>query len=414
MRSALLAVACALTACAAAPAKTPARPRVLSGLDVLEADGFAPLKGKRVGVIANRTSVDAQGRGIVDVLAVAPGVDLVAVFSPEHGFLGESEAAEKVGRGELTIAGRKIPVISMYRGGLEGMKPQAADLRGLDALVFDIQDVGARFYTYPTTMALALEAAKAAGLEYFVLDRPDPIGGVQIEGAAPDEPGLLGTSSVAYLPIATRYGMTVGELALLHNAAVGHAKLRVIRLRGWTRPMWYDATGLPWLPPSPNIPDLDSATLYPGVANLEFTNLSVGRGTPAPFGWVGAPWLDAVACARVMNDAKLPGVVFSTQTWTPSKDKYLGVAVPGLRMTVTDRAAVRPLRVFAHLIAFLRDRHSADLDMGWAVTHKMVGLPAFKTWFDAGEPPAALEKIFDDGAAAFAKTRKPYLLYGDR
>lgn len=408
----LAALAVALAACAGAPAQVPG-PRVMSGLDVLEAEGFAPLRGKRVGVIANRTAFDAARRPILDLLADAPGVRLTTVFSPEHGFLTGSEAGAAVARAETTVRESTVTVVSLYRGGLDGMRPLAQDLKGLDALVFDIQDVGARFYTYPTTMAMALEAAKASGIELFVLDRPDPVGGTAVEGPLPDEPGLLGTSSVAYLPVATRHGMTVGELALLHNATVGHAKLRVVKMRGWKRSLWYDETGLRWIAPSPNMPDLDAAALYPGVANLEFTNLSVGRGTPTPFGWIGAPWLDAVALARVMNAAGLPGVAFSAETRTPSKDKYAGQAVPGLRMTVTDRKAVRPLRVFARLAAALRDRHHGDFDLAWKDSRKLIGLAAFKAWYDSGEPPEALEKLFDAQAAAFARSRAPYLLYTD-
>ncbi len=413
MRALLVVAAAALAACAAAPAKDAPGARVLTGLDVLVADGFRPLNGKRVGVITNHTGVDARGRSIVELLGTAPGVTLAVVFSPEHGFAGAAANGSEVASGKTVVAGREVPVVSLYRGGVSGMKPLPADLRGLDALVFDIQDVGARFYTYPTTMALALEAAKDAGVEFFVLDRPDPVGGAGVEGAVPDEPGLRGASSVAYLPVATRHGMTVGELARLHNAAVKHPKLRVIALRGWTRPMWYDATGLPWIAPSPNMPDLDSAALYPGTAQFEETNLSVGRGTPAPFRWLGAPWLDAVALARVMNAARLPGVSFQAQTFTPTKDKYAGAAVPGVLIAVTDRAAVRPLRVFAHLIAAIRDRHSADFVLDWKDSRRLIGTAAFKPWYDAGEPAAALEKIFDDGAAAFAAARKPYLLYGD-
>lgn len=410
MRRALAAVlAAALASCAGAPARTPGR--VLTGLDVLEAQGFAPLKGKRVGVIANKGSVDGERRGILDLLAAAPGVTLAAAFSPEHGFLEQSEAAEKVGRGEMTVAGKPVTVISLYRGGLDGMRPKPEDLKGLDALVFDVQDIGARVYTYSATMALALEAAERAGVEFYVLDRPDPVGGDVVEGAPIDEPGLAGTSSVAYLPVPARHGMTMGELALLHNAVVKHPRLRVIAMKGWRRSMWFDETGLPWTPPSPNMPDLDAAALYPGVANLEFTNLSVGRGTPSPFGWIGAPWLDAKALASVMNAANLPGVTFSAETRAPSKDKYAGVPVPGLRMTVTDRKAARPLRVFAALIAALRDRHAGELDLGWATTRKMVGLKDFKAWYDSGEGPQALEKGLDAGAAAFARARKPYLLY---
>lgn len=407
------ALAALLGACASAPERPAGAPKVMSGLDVLEAEGFAPLRGKRVGVIANRSATDSRGRSILEVLAGAPGVRLTTVFAPEHGFLGDAEAGASVGRTTATVAGKTVSVVSLYRGGLDGMRPRPEDLADLDALVFDMQDAGARFYTYPTTMAMALEAAAPDELLFVVLDRPDPVGGFFVEGPLPDEPGLLGFSSVAYLPVPTRHGMTVGELARLHNATVHHPRLQVVPMRGWSRKMWYDETGLRWVAPSPNLPDLDAAALYPGVANLEFTNMSVGRGTPAPFGWVGAPWLDAVAAARVMNSYGLRGVTFSAQTFTPTKDKYAGRAVPGLRMTVTDRKDVHPLRVFSRLAAFLRDRHSADFDLNWKDSRKLIGWKGFKHWYDSGEKAEALDREYEAQARAFDEARQPYLLYPD-
>jgi uncharacterized protein YbbC (DUF1343 family) len=399
----------ALTACAGAPSRPG---KVLSGLDVLESEGFAPLKGKRVGVITNNTGADARGRKIVDLLAEAPGVTLAAVFTPEHGLYAAAET-DKIGNSTLRIGGRTIPLISLYGGGAAGMRPKPADLAGLDALVFDIQDAGARFYTYPATMSMALEAAKEAGVEFMVLDRPDPIGGAIVEGPMADDVGLVGFEPVAYLPVVTRHGMTVGELALLHNATVKHPRLTVVKMRGWKRSMWYDETGLPWIAPSPNMPDLASATLYPGVSNLEFTNLSVGRGTKSPFGWIGAPWLDADGLAKVMNASLLEGVEFSAETRTPTKDKYAGQAIPGLRIVVTDREAARPLKVFARLAVALRDRHPKDFDLKWTSSRKLIGRAAFKDLYDRGADAAEIERLFDLDSAEFEKSRAPFLLYGD-
>lgn len=410
-RAALLAGALALSACAGLTPR--AAPRVTTGLDALEAGGFAPLKGKRVGVITNRTGADARGTSIVDLLAAAPGVDLAAVFTPEHGLFAANEA-DRIGNGTVRAAGREIPLISLYGGGAAGMRPKAADLSKLDALVFDIQDAGARFYTYFATMAMSLEAAKDAGVEFVVLDRPNPVGGEIVEGPLPDEPGLVGAAPTAYLPLATRHGLTAGEAALLHNAAVKHPRLTVVPMRGWTRSMWYDQTGLPWIPPSPNMPDLASAILYSGVSNLEFSNVSVGRGTPAPLRWVGAPWLDAEGLARTLNASGLPGVRFSARTFTPTKSEYAGRACPGVLMTVTDRNAARPLRVFAHLAAALRDRHPREFDLRWSDARKLIGTAAFKELYDRGAGPGEFERLFDAGAAAFAESRRPYLLYGDR
>jgi uncharacterized protein YbbC (DUF1343 family) len=404
-----LAAALLLAACAPLRAE-PAAAKVLSGLDALEADGFAPLKGKRVGVITNRTGADARGRSIVELLGAAPDVTLAAVFTPEHGFAAASEA-DRISSDTIRVDGRSVPLISLYGGGAAGMRPRPEDLKRLDALVFDIQDVGARFYTYFATMAMALEEAKKAGVEFVVLDRPNPLGGARVEGPLPDEPGLAGVEPVAYLPLAARHGLTAGEVALLHNASVGHPRLTIVRMRHWKRSMWYDETGLPWIAPSPNMPDLAAATLYPGVANLEFTNLSVGRGTPAPFGWIGAPWLDGAALAAELNAARLPGVAFSSQTFTPSKSEYEGRSIPGLKITVTDRAAVRPLSVFAHMVVALRGRHPKEFDLRWNASRKLIGLRAFKELYDRGAGAAEFERLFDRDAAGFEKARKPFLLY---
>lgn len=409
MRALAAAALLALAGCAGAP-RPPAR--VMTGLDVLEAEGFAPLKGKRVGVITNRTGVDANGRSITGLLASAPGVTLAAVFTPEHGLFAAAETS-KIANGTLRIGNKIIPLISLYGGGAAGMRPKAADLSGLDVLVFDIQDAGARFYTYPATMAMALEAAKEAGIEFMVLDRPDPIGGDVVEGPLADDVGLTGSEPTAYLPVVTRHGMTVGELALLHNATVKYDRLTVIKMRGWKRSMWYDRTGLPWIPPSPNMPDLASAALYPGVGNLEFTNLSVGRGTPTPFGWIGAPWLDAEGLAKVMNASLLEGVEFSAETRTPTKDKYAGRAIPGLRIVVTDREAARPLKVFARLVVALRDRHPDDFELNWNASRKLIGLKGFKELYDRGADAAELERLFDQDSGEFEKARAPFLLYRD-
>jgi uncharacterized protein YbbC (DUF1343 family) len=407
----VLAAATALASCSGPTLRAPQK--VMTGLDVLESQNFAPLKGLRVGVITNRTGVDAMGRSIVDLLGSAPGVILSAVFTPEHGLYAASES-DKIAAGAVLVAGRSIPLLSLYEGGAAGMRPKPGDLAKLDALVFDIQDAGARFYTYPATMAMALEAAKDAGLRFFVLDRPNPIGGLIVEGPMADDVGLTGFEPVCYLPVVTRHGMTMGELALLHNAKVGHPRLTVVKMRGWKRRMWYDDTGLPWVPPSPNMPDLASATLYPGVSSLEFSNLSVGRGTATPFGWIGAPWLDAAALARVLNAALLEGVEFSAETRTPSKSEYAGESIPGLRIVATDRETARPLRVFARLVTALRDRHAQDFNLHWNTSRKLIGRKAFKELYDRGADAAEIERLFDRDAAEFEKARIPYLLYPDK
>ena len=405
MRKALAAAGLlALAGCAGGPTR-PAR--VMSGLDVLEAEGFAPLKGKRVGVITNRTGVDAGGRSIVDLLAAAPGVTLSAVYSSEHGFSATKETAV-IAPDRISAAGKTIPLYSLFIGNVQ--RPTPDQLAGIDVLVFDIQDIGARFYTYLATMAMALESAKDAGLEFVVLDRPNPIGGALVEGPRVDEPGAAGKDPVSYFDVPTRHGLTAGEMALLHNSTVKHPKLTVVKMKNWKRATWFDETGLPWVPPSPNMPDLAAAALYPGVANLEYSNLSVGRGTDVPFGWIGAPWLDAGALKKRMDEALLEGVAFAVESHTPSKDIYAGQACAGLRIVVTDRGAARPLRVFAELAAALRDTQP-DFKLTWTKTRRLVGRERFFELYTAGATGAEIARLFDADAAEFEKTRAPFLLY---
>jgi len=410
-RAALCAAALLLSACAG-PGQRGARSPVMTGLDVLEADGFRLLRGKRVGVITNRTGVDARGRSTVDLLGAARGVTLAAVFGPEHGYSATSEA-DRISSDRVRVGGREVPLYSLYAGGAEGMRPLPDQLQGLDALVFDIQDVGARFYTYLATMAMSLEAAKKAGIEFIVLDRPNPIGGRIVEGALVDEPGLQGVDPTAYLSVATRHGLTAGEIALLHNAAVRHPRLTVVKMRGWKRSLWYDQTGLPWVPPSPNMPDLAAATLYPGVAGLELANLSVGRGTPTPFGWIGAPWLDAVGLTRKMNAALLDGVEFSAEMRTPDKSVYAGQACPGVRITVTNRDSLRSLKLFAHLAVALRDLHPQEFKLRWEHSRRLIARHRFLELYEGGATALEIIQLLDADAGRFARERRPYLLYDD-
>jgi len=398
------AAALALAACAGAP---PRPSRVMSGLDVLESQGFSLLKGKRVGVITNRTGIDARGESIVELLAAAPGVTLAAVYSSEHGFSATSETANIVSD-RIKAAGKDVPLYSLFVGKVQ--RPTPEQLAGIDVLVFDIQDVGARFYTYLATMAMALESAKAAGIEFVVLDRPNPIGGEIVEGPLVDEPDAVGKDPVSYFDVPTRHGLTAGEMAGLWNATVKDSKLTVVKMKNWRRAMWFDQTGLPWVPPSPNMPDLAAASLYPGVSNLEFTNLSVGRGTDSPFGWIGAPWLDAEALKKRMDEALLEGVAFSVKTRTPSKDIYAGQSCRGLRLVVTDREAARPLRVFAELAAALRDTQP-EFKLSWNHTRRLVGRERFRELYESGATGADIARLFEADAAEFEKTRTPFLLY---
>ncbi|OGR86146.1 MAG: hypothetical protein A3A86_03130 [Elusimicrobia bacterium RIFCSPLOWO2_01_FULL_60_11] len=265
-------------------AAQPACAKVLLGIDVLEKGGFKELKGKNVGLITNHTGMDSKGRSTIDVLHAAPGVKLVKLFSPEHGIRGRAEHGKAVEDGKDAKTG--LPIFSLYG---KTQRPTADMLKGLDALVFDIQDIGTRFYTYTTTLAYALEESARAGIEFVVLDRPNPLTGSIVEGV-PLDPSIK--HFTAYLQVPVRHGLTVGEIAKWHNGTAWiHARLTVVQMQGWSRPMSWEDTGLKFRPTSPNIRTVTAAVLYPGIGGFEATNLSVGRGTSEPFEVFGAPWI---------------------------------------------------------------------------------------------------------------------------
>ena len=409
MRHELLLAAVLLAASCSGPGRRAPASGVQSGLDSLAADGWKPLKGKRVGVITNRTGVDRRGRSIVDLLATAPGVKLEAIFTPEHGFAAASEA-DRIGHEKVKVAGRDIPLYSLYAGGIEGMRPKPEQLAGLDALVYDIQDIGARFYTYLATMAMGLEEAKKANIDYIVLDRPNPIRGDVVEGPILEDPNLKFVTPTAYFQVPVRHGLTTGEMALWHNRSVGHAHLKVIKLEGWKRSMWFDETGLPWVPPSPNMPDLDTAALYPGIGIFESSNLSVGRGTPTPLSWIGAPWLDAETIVKRL-EGTLDGVEFSVQDNTPTKSVFEKQACRGVRIKVTDRDALRPLAVFRKLALLMRELHPKEFEWKWDGNRRMVGVAEFRRLWDTGAAEDAFISLFDKGPRDFEPLRKPVLIY---
>ncbi|MEA3212188.1 MAG: hypothetical protein QOE70_5245 [Chthoniobacter sp.] len=305
---------------------------VLTGLDVLVRENFAPLRGLRVGLITNHTGIDRQRRRNIDLLAKADGVKLVALFSPEHGIAGKADG--KVA--DTRDAATGLPVYSLYG---EGRAPKPEHLAGLDALVFDIQDIGCRFYTYSSTLGEGLAAAAKAGLKYFVLDRPNPIGGVLIDGPVRDGEA----SFTAWHDVPVRHGLTLGELAQLYNTERGlGADLTFIPCEGWTRDLWWDQTGLPWVNPSPNMRSLTAATLYPGVGLVEFCSVSVGRGTDRPFELVGAPYIDDRAFAAALNAEQLPGVRFIPTRFTPASSVFAGQDCGGVQILITDRDSLNP------------------------------------------------------------------------
>jgi uncharacterized protein YbbC (DUF1343 family)/CubicO group peptidase (beta-lactamase class C family) len=381
-------------------ALAPEQAEVLSGIDVLARDGFKELQNLRVGLITNHTGRDRNGRQTIDVLREAPGVKLVALFSPEHGIRGQLD--DKVSDSKDEKMG--LPVYSLYG---ETRRPKAEHLKELDALVFDIQDVGTRFYTYMATLGYAMEDAAKARVPVFVLDRPNPVGGVDVEGPIADADKL---SFTAYHQLPVRHGMTLGELARLFNEQrqLG-CDLRVVRMENWRRGMWLDATGQMWVNPSPNMRSLTEATLYPGVGLLEFTNVSVGRGTDTPFEVVGAPWIDGRRLATYLNGRNLAGVRFVPVRFTPRASVFKEQECGGVNLIVTDRARFRPVRTGIEVAVALRRLFPAD----WKVenySRLLVNADAFERVRRADEPES-IERAWQPALAEFRRARARVLLY---
>ena len=387
-----------LTASASAASLT------LTGLDVLERDGFKQLAGKKVGLITNQTAVDLKGSNAVDVFSKAGNFTLTAIFSPEHGFRGTEEGGAYIENSSDPVTG--VPVFSLY--GKNKQRPTPEMLRGLDVLVFDIQDIGARFYTYLTTMGYAMEEAANAGIPFIVLDRPNPIGGLA-EGQVLEK----GVSAfTAYFPVPTRHGFTAGEMALFHKANRNlDIDLTVVKMEGWTRDMFFDQTGVVWINPSPNIRNVDAEVLYPGLGCFEAANVSVGRGTDRPFLWFGAPWMKADKIVKKMNAAGLKGVKLTVQKLTPSKDIYEGKACEGIRIDVTDKAAVRALDVFAEAAYWLRKYNKKDFVLKPEEIRKMTGSSEFYKLLEEGKKPAEIIAAFDKNSLAFRDGAVKFRLY---
>jgi uncharacterized protein YbbC (DUF1343 family) len=388
---------------------------VRTGLEVLQAQGFAPLSGMRVGAIVNPTSVDRDFRHLADLLAQAKGVKLSALFGPEHGVRGEAQYMEAVGEARDVRTG--IPVYSLYGHTFESLSPRPEWLRGLDALVFDIQDVGSRYYTYVYTMALAMRAAAKAGVKVFVLDRPNPIGG-DVDG------NLVGErfkSFVGLYSIPNRHGMTAGELARYFNATepIG-CELTVIPCEGWQRSMFWNQTGLSFVNPSPNMPTPDTALVYPGMCLLEGTNVSEGRGTCRPFELFGAPWLEGGAVVERLGRLELPGVKFRAASFTPTFDKYKGVSCNGAMIHVVDRERFRPLLTALAIVKVARELGGEKFQWRADAYEFVEDIPAFdllcgtdevRRRLEAGRPLADLVEGFEAQAEQFRVKRAPFLLY---
>jgi uncharacterized protein YbbC (DUF1343 family) len=384
--------------------------QVKVGFQVLLEGLFEFIKNKRVGLVTNHTGVTGDMRHITDVLHESPKAQLAALFGPEHGIRGDVQNGLAI---ESYVDERtSLPVYSLYG---EAEKPTTEMLSGIDILVFDIQDVGARYYTYSSTMSCAMEAAADAEIPFVVLDRPNPVNGTSVEGNVLDP---TFKSFVGRYPIPVRHGLTVGELAALFNAEYAvNADLEVVRMEGWHRDMWFDETGLTWVQPSPNIPTLDTAIVYPGTCLLEGTNVSEGRGTTKPFEQVGAPWIDSPRLTAELRSRTLPGVLFRQTHFTPASSKYSRENCGGVQLHVTDRRLFRPFETGLHVVDAIGGLHPETF--GWVKNRSgsgyyfdlLAGTNKIREQLSAGVPVSRIVDGFQEELSEFADLRKEYLLY---
>ncbi|MBI3112292.1 MAG: DUF1343 domain-containing protein [Ignavibacteriales bacterium] len=389
--------------------------QVLSGADLLLQKHFSMIQGKRVGLVTNHSALLADGRHLADALAENPEVKLVALFGPEHGIRGDAPAGAKI---QDDIDGKTgAKVYSLY-GRIN--KPTPEMLQGVDVLVFDIFDVGARFYTYESTMSHAMEAAAENNIPYIVLDRPNPIRGTWVEGFIRLD-SLR--SFVGLHPIPIAHGLTMGELATLYNGEgwlKNHikAQLTVIRMEGWKRSQWYDETGLKWVKPSPNIPTLASAVVYPGTCFFEGTNLSEGRGTEKPFEYIGAPYVHGAPWAQELNSRNLPGVRFEPIEFTPKEipgaatnPKHKGALCGGVFVNVMDRNTFEPIKTAIHMLSTLKQLYPSEFQWRPGSIDRLSGTPNTRLWIDAGESPEKIVSAWKAEVKEFENLRAKYLLY---
>jgi uncharacterized protein YbbC (DUF1343 family) len=374
--------------------------RVQTGLDVLEAQKFAPLRGKHLGLITNHTGLDSQGRSTADILSRAAGVQMVALFSPEHGLAGRSD--EKISSTKDPSTG--LPVYSLYG---DTLRPTEKMLKGIDALVFDVQDAGVRFYTYTATMAYCMEEAAKHNIAFFVLDRPNPIGGEIIEGPMLDADK---TNFVGYFPLPVRYGLTIGELAQFFNIEnhIG-ADLHVIAMKNWHRNYFFENTGIKWIPPSPNLRTTKGSILYPGIEILQNAGLSVGRGTQTPFEEFGAPWVDGEEVATALNERRLAGVRFVAKPFIPIGGPYSGQRCGGVSMRITDRAAVRAMRVGLEIAVTLQKLYPKQFDPAKLLL--LLGNAETVQQLETGVAPEKIVAGWAPSLFAFEQVRRKYFLY---
>ena len=375
--------------------------QTLAGIDVLARDDFRLLKGRRVGLITNQTGTDARGESTVWLMNESDNANLVALFSPEHGFTGQLDQA-KIGDQRDDQTGLKI--YSLYG---QTRVPTSDMLSQIDTLVFDIQDIGTRFYTYISTMGGAMKAASKHGLRFVVLDRPNPIDGVTVQGPVLDRGS---ESFVGYHPIAVRHGMTVGELARMFERELQlDMDLQIVEIEGWDRSRMFDSTGRLWINPSPNMRSLTQAVLYPGVGLLETTNLSVGRGTDTPFEVVGAPWIDALELADELNQRKMPGVRCIPIRFRPASSKYAKTDCGGVNFVITDRNAFDPLLLGLSLAATLRALYPDDWDTR-SLNRLLCNEETYRGIVE-GRSVNQLRSQYTRQLEAFKQRRSSYLIY---
>jgi uncharacterized protein YbbC (DUF1343 family) len=369
-------------------------------VDVLRDESFAPLAGLRVGLITNQTGLDSTGRRTVDLLRAAPNVQLTAIFTPEHGLSGDRDGKVPSGREPTT----RLALYSLYG---DVTRPTPAMLDGIDALVFDVQDAGVRFYTYVTTMGYAMEAAAAKGIPFYVLDRPDPISGAVVQGPLLDADRR---SFTGYFLLPVRYGMTIGELAQLFNVENGiGAELHVIKMRGYRRAQWYDETGLRWIAPSPNLRSLRQAALYPGVALVEGANVSVGRGTETPFELLGAPWIDGERLTSHLNRRQIPGVRVEPVDFRPTAHRFAGRLCQGVRVILTDRAVLDAPRLGVEIASALHRLHGRAFRLD--DTLGSIGARWVLEAIRKGDDPREIARRWQPAVEKFLALRAKYLLY---
>ena len=379
------------------PTETVTVKPVKLGIDLID-DNLDLFENKRVGLLTNATGVNSEWESTIDVLNSK--VNLVALFAPEHGIRGANDAGANVDSTTDSVTG--LPVYSLYGS---TYKPTADMMSKIDIMCIDIQDVGARFYTFITTMSYAMDACSEYDKEFVVFDRPNPIGGT-VEGNLVEEGSQ---TFVGRFPIPQRHGMTMGELAELFNNEYLDEKcdLTVIEMENWTRDMYFDETGCPWILPSPNMPTLDTAIVYPGTCIFEDTNLSVGRGTTKPFEFIGAPWIDAADLSNTLNDLELAGVYFRPVTFTPTTSKNVGESCFGVQLHVLDRDTFSPVKVGWTMLKIIRDMYPSDC----VVQNSVYRIAGTTHIYSDSYSLSEMYEILENGTEEFTQTRLPYLLY---